>query len=286
MPQLATDPPVSEAQRRAMFAAREGRSTLGIPRKVGEEFVGKDASPLRAMLRGFLQWAMQEAEEPEHSEDELSTAPNAGVPLGKRKGKDCANDSFALDRSSARTVDADGHMHVAGCNISKAIVNPYMGKEIPGADALGLDPNKLYQLLRDPKELEKAAHTFDGKPLMIIHRAQTADDHDYEKVVGAVSNPVWDAPYLKADLVVWPGEAIDSIKDGSLAELSCGYRYVPVMEPGSYNGVHFDGRMTQLSGNHISLVAEGRAGADVMVADGANEMQWVMLERAISALAA
>jgi hypothetical protein len=42
MPQgkLATDPPVSERQRKAMFAAREGRSTLGIPKSVGEEFVG------------------------------------------------------------------------------------------------------------------------------------------------------------------------------------------------------------------------------------------------------
>lgn len=38
---LATDPPVSEAQRRAMFAAAQGNSALGIPKKVGEEFVGK-----------------------------------------------------------------------------------------------------------------------------------------------------------------------------------------------------------------------------------------------------
>lgn len=43
MPTLATDPPVSEAQRKAMFAAAEGKSNLGIPKKVGEEFVGKDA---------------------------------------------------------------------------------------------------------------------------------------------------------------------------------------------------------------------------------------------------
>lgn len=38
---MAMDPPVSEAQRKAMFAAAEGKSTLGIPKKVGEEFVGK-----------------------------------------------------------------------------------------------------------------------------------------------------------------------------------------------------------------------------------------------------
>lgn len=29
----------SEAQRRAMYAAKAGKSTLGIPQKVGEEFV-------------------------------------------------------------------------------------------------------------------------------------------------------------------------------------------------------------------------------------------------------
>ena len=32
-------PYVSEAQRRAMFAAKEGKSTLGIPKSVGADFV-------------------------------------------------------------------------------------------------------------------------------------------------------------------------------------------------------------------------------------------------------
>jgi hypothetical protein len=38
---MATDPPVSEPQRKAMYAAAAGHSTLGIPKNVGEEFVGK-----------------------------------------------------------------------------------------------------------------------------------------------------------------------------------------------------------------------------------------------------
>lgn len=38
---MATDPPVSEKQRKAMWAAKEGHSTLGIPKSVGEKFVGK-----------------------------------------------------------------------------------------------------------------------------------------------------------------------------------------------------------------------------------------------------
>ena len=39
---MATDPPVSEAQRKAMWAAKSGNSTLGIPQKVGAEFAKAD----------------------------------------------------------------------------------------------------------------------------------------------------------------------------------------------------------------------------------------------------
>ena len=35
-------PAVSEAQRRAMAAAAKGKSTLGIPKKVGAEFLRED----------------------------------------------------------------------------------------------------------------------------------------------------------------------------------------------------------------------------------------------------
>lgn len=39
---LAMDPPVSQAQRAAMHAAAEGKSTLGIPKSVGQEFANAD----------------------------------------------------------------------------------------------------------------------------------------------------------------------------------------------------------------------------------------------------
>jgi hypothetical protein len=35
-------PPVSEAQRKAMFAAAEGKSNIGIPKAVGKEFADAD----------------------------------------------------------------------------------------------------------------------------------------------------------------------------------------------------------------------------------------------------
>lgn len=41
-------PTVSERQRRAMWAAAQGKSMLGIPREVGKEFVAADSSPVAA----------------------------------------------------------------------------------------------------------------------------------------------------------------------------------------------------------------------------------------------
>ena len=173
-------------------------------------------------------------------------------------------DRIALDRASARTIDKDGHLHVADSLISCATVNNYYGHEIPDFEALGLQPDKLYALLRDPVELERAASTFDGKPLMIVHRAQTAADHDRMSVVGTVNDFRWEAPNLRAALTVWDGEAIQGIESREQCDLSAGYRYKAVMTPGTFEGTRFDGRMTEIFGNHVALVVDGRVDGAVV----------------------
>ncbi len=50
-------PPVSQKQRKAMFAAASGHSTLGIPKSVGREFVNADPGgklPARKSSGGIL----------------------------------------------------------------------------------------------------------------------------------------------------------------------------------------------------------------------------------------
>jgi hypothetical protein len=50
-------PPVSQKQRAAMWAAASGKSTLGIPRKVGKEFAAADPGgklPARVRTGGML----------------------------------------------------------------------------------------------------------------------------------------------------------------------------------------------------------------------------------------
>lgn len=179
---------------------------------------------------------------------------------------------LAFDRT-ARRIDADGRLHVDRSHISKATVNPYYGKEIPGYEELGLVPDQVYRLLRDPVELERGAPTFARLPILSKHMPVTvktmADDEEQKKlVVGSIgSEVVFDAPYLDADLCIWDAAAIAGIETDKVRELSCAYRYVPVMESGEFEGQAYDGKMTEIQGNHLALVEVGRAGSDVVVAD-------------------
>lgn len=176
--------------------------------------------------------------------------------------------TMAFDKASVRSIDADGRMHIAISNISKANVCGYYGREIPNADKLGLDAGRIYQLLRDPQELEKAASTFNNLPLLDEHIPVTAEEPHKSKVVGSTGTDAeFDGKYLKNSLVVWDAAAIAGINTGEQKELSAAYRYVADMTPGVYQGVPYDGVMRQIVGNHVALVPVGRAGADVVVGD-------------------
>lgn len=176
---------------------------------------------------------------------------------------------MAFDRQSARSIDVDGRLHVAKTNISKAMVSPYYGREIPGYQALGLDGDKVYRLYRDPEELAKGAATFNNLPILNKHIPVTVDEPQKNNVVGSIGSDVaYDAPYLQASLCIWDSSAIAGVETEQQCELSCGYRYDPDMTPGTTpDGEPYDGVMRNIRGNHLALVEVGRAGPDVVVAD-------------------
>jgi hypothetical protein len=178
---------------------------------------------------------------------------------------------LAFDTATARNYDADGCLHISRSHISKATVNPYYGREIPHGADLNLEPNRVYYLLRDPEELRKAASTFERKPILAKH---TPIDIYWDEVkrkqyiVGTIgSNVEFLDPYLDADVAIWDADAIAGIETDEVREFSCGYRYVPIMTTGTYDGQKYDGIMTQIQGNHLALVESGRAGSDVLAAD-------------------
>ncbi|EEJ6333883.1 DUF2213 domain-containing protein [Salmonella enterica] len=176
--------------------------------------------------------------------------------------------ALAFDRATVRSFDKDGRLHIELTPISKANVCPYYGREIPNSRSLGLQPDKVYYLLRDPKELAKAASTFNNIPLLNEHIPVTAADPQKMAVVGSTgTDSEFDGIYLKNSLVVWDADSIAGIETDEKKELSSAYRYVADMTPGVHEGQPYDGVMRDIVGNHVALVIEGRAGSDVVVGD-------------------
>lgn len=185
---------------------------------------------------------------------------------------------LAFDRATVRTKDVDGRLHVALNPIGKANVCPYMGHEIPDFEALGLDGDRVYMLLRDPEELAKAAPTFNNLQVLMKHKPVNANEPAREITVGSTgTDALWDAPYVKNTLVVWDQEGIDLIEKDEAKEISPAYRYRADMTPGEYEGLQYDGIMRDIIGNHVALVPEGRQGPDVVVGDSKLEIEPVRL---------
>lgn len=276
---------------------------LGAHIGAAADMTPEDWSELRT---SFAKWTREEEGETEHSEDGQVELPSEmhqpGAAFVKQEegrfARDAAmafdrnlydakgkrilgHDIMALDRAaSSRVYDADGHLHVTRTPISKANVCEYWGHEIPGADELGLVPTRKYRLLRHPDELAKAAASSNGKQLLLGHVPVSADDPQKDKWVGSTGTDAeFDGTYLYNSLHLHDREGIQSIEDADKAqdaeadapkgakELSSAYRYRADMTPGVFKGEPYDGVMRDIDFNHVALVPEGRAGADVVVGD-------------------
>lgn len=175
---------------------------------------------------------------------------------------------LAFEAPSRRHKDINGYLHVEISPLTKETVNPYRGREIPGWDILGLNPEKIYNGYRAGSELQKALNTFNGIPVLREHKLDSADKPLKDERVGWTgTTAAWVAPYIMNALIITDKAAIDLIENNKQRELSASYRYKPVFESGSFNGEKYDFIMTEIQANHIALVAEGRAGSDVLVYD-------------------
>ena len=267
----------TDKEREAIY--RKAHKTAGVPAERAK------AKEMQVDWRAWNAWCRGEEAKVEKGPFVNPPDDADAKPIPHGHGDLEATDAFsiALDRDSVRLEDIDGRLHVAVSNISKANICPYKGREIPDYEELGLEPDKIYQLLRDPDELAKAASSFNRVQLLKRHVPVTADDHKPYDVVGTTgSDAVYEHPYLKNSLAVWEQDAIEGIKSREKVELSCGYHYSPDMTPGVYEGEAYDGVMRDIVGNHVALVEDGRAGPDVVVGDSSENVKNVIVDESES----
>ena len=180
-------------------------------------------------------------------------------------------------KDSVRSIDDNGFLHVAISNITKEQVAPYLGSEIPDYERLGLKPDTIYKVYRPAEELKKAVISSNGIPIQLDHHADFADAPAKETRVGSTgTDGIFNAPYLQNSLHIQDADAIKRINDGSMRELSLGYRYTPEKKSGVFNGEPYDLIMRDISCNHLALVEEGRAGHDVLVKDSKSTINEVI----------
>ena len=182
-----------------------------------------------------------------------------------------AYETLAIDRGSVRTVDDNGFLHVKISPLTRVQVAPYYGKEIPGWRTLGLDPDKIYKGYRPESELKKATtiESINGIPIQLRHHPDFAEDPAKDTRIGATgTDGKYASPYLMNSLHFFDKKARDLIESEALRELSLAYRYKPDFTPGkTEDGQEYDFIMRDISGNHLALVEQGRAGHEVLVYD-------------------
>ena len=155
----------------------------------------------------------------------------------------------------------EGFLICRNVPIARTGEQQYLGVE------LGLEHNDLVTVHRPPEEVfsDAALASFEGKPVTDEHPPELLTPEtvsSYEK--GHAQNirkgcGEWDG-YVLADLHIHEGALIDAVQNGK-REISCGYEC-------DYedNG---DGTFTQrhIIGNHVAVVARGRAGKRAAILD-------------------
>lgn len=170
----------------------------------------------------------------------------------------------------AKIIDSSGNELFRGCKLTKEQVVNYSGAQIDPNGMFGLDPNRIYSVYRPAKEINKKSFidSLEVVPLLDEHPSGAFDGGKEKKVMGCLYNIKWDARQkaLIGDLKVMDNDLKRKIARG-VKELSLGYGVKYVRKMGIFEGKPYDFIQTDLMGDHVALVPEGRAGSDCCVRD-------------------
>lgn len=167
--------------------------------------------------------------------------------------------------SNRRINPGNNHLYVTDCVLTSACVSEYKGKEINGWEQFGLEPEKIYGVLRPREEIEKAIDTYKGLSLLDKHIGVTTEIPQDKFWLGTIGTDArMEGNDLLNTVVLWKQEAIDAIEKADEGDpngkkcLSVGYKYDIVKEDGTFEDKKYQFKMTNIRANHVALVDKGR----------------------------
>lgn len=160
---------------------------------------------------------------------------------------------------------ADGRI-AAVAKFARSGIQTYTGAEVGRPD---LATVRVY---RDEAEVfsEDAMASFAHKAVTLDHPSEPVSAKNWRKVaVGYTEGRVArDGAFVEIPLILADADAVSAFDRGAARELSAGYSCTLDWTPGKTpQGEAYDARQVGIRGNHISLVAAGRAGSECRIGD-------------------
>lgn len=176
-----------------------------------------------------------------------------------------------------RDEDGNRFLTITDCVLTCEAVNDYSGAQIAEKyhRQFDIQLNKIYKIYRPLEEIEKSKDTYNLKALTDDHIAITPESPAQHRMLGTSGESVRiEGRELLNTIAIWNGKGRQYIEDADKGlesgkkDLSCGYAYELVKEPGIFDGTPYDFKMVNLRCNHIALVKKGRVeGAQIADSD-------------------
>lgn len=164
-----------------------------------------------------------------------------------------------VQAKTQRTITKDGFL-VVPATISKVGVFDYLATE------LGLEEEGIKKVARTEKSLfgDETIKSFENVTLTIGHPKDGVNAKNWKQLsVGVVRNVKRVGDELTAEAWIYDENAIKTVQEQGVEQLSCGYDCD--IKPSTVQDADFE--MSPMIGNHVAIVAKGRCGGSVKLAD-------------------
>lgn len=164
---------------------------------------------------------------------------------------------YAAKLSEHMAETPEGYLVCYDVPINRTGTQDYFPQEI------GLNGTEKISVERLPEDVfsPETLASFEGKPVTYGHPTEAVNSGNYAFYSkGHVQNVRRAGNATVADLLIQDPTLIELIKNGTVREISCGYRCDFIEDGGRI-------RQKNILGNHVAVVPQGRAGASVAIKD-------------------